>query len=444
MPSREQIQFTLKSIGVNPTPEQARVLYLPNREILVAGGERGGKSFVASSFLMTRMPFGKLYWLVAADYARTQQEFMYICQFLDKLGWSYEATKKVDPGEIIIAGGFRVATKSAQDPRKLAMEAPDGVVVCEASQVDYETYLRIRGRIAEKRGWMLMSGTFESSLGWYPEMFTRGQNCQDNEGLVSVSLPTWSNIRIFPGGRSDPEILKLEEISTKEWFSERYGGVPCPPQGRVFEEFSMKIHTGIGEQFEFDPKSDVQLWVDPGFATAYSVLAVQIRGDDVYVVDEIFERGYVTSDIIKMAKTKPWWYRVTGGAVDVAAKQHQAMPAPTEIWISEAGIHLNSQHIEIRDGIERVKSFLLVHPKTLSPRLHINARCLGLISEFGGCPNPITNQTGVYQWKKDRDGQVQGESPEDRNNHAIKALTYGLVDRFGYTQAKRNAQIKFF
>jgi hypothetical protein len=442
--NKEQIDFMLSSLGTSLTPEQSKIIYLPNREILVAGGERAGKSFFSSTFLMTRLPFGKLYWLVAADYGRTQAEFNYIQDFLSKLGWSYEATKRVDPGEISIAGGFIIKTKSAQDYRKIAMEAPDGVVICESSQVDYETYLRVRGRIAEKRGWMLMSGTFESSLGWYPELYTKGQNCHDSENLISASLPTWSNIKIFPGGRTDPEILKLESASSKEWFSERYGGVPCPPKGRVFEEFSTQIHTGIGGVYEFDPNLDVKLWVDPGFSTAYAVLVAQIRGDDVCVVDEIYERGMVTSDIITMCKLRPWWSKVNGGAIDIAAKQHQALPAVTEVWLSEGKVYLDCNRIEIRDGIERVKNFLLVNPKTGASRLHINAKCRGLISEMGECPNPITNQTAVYQWKQDREGNITGEVPEDKNNHACKALSYGLINSFGYTKPIKNVAIKYF
>lgn len=444
MPNKEQIDYILKTINVSLSPLQQDVVYLPNREILVAGGERAGKSFVSGTFLATRLPYGKLYWLVAADYGRTQAEFVYIQEFLSKMGWDFDASKRVDPGEINIAGGFKIVTKSAQDPRKLAMEAPDGVVICESSQVDYETYLRIRGRIAEKRGWMLMSGTFESSLGWYPEMYTRGQNCRSVDDLISVSLPTWSNTRIFPGGRQDPEILKLESLSSKEWFSERYGGVPCPPKGRVFEEFSMAIHTGTGGEYEFDPKLPTLIWVDPGYASAYAVEVAQMRGDDVFVVDEIFERDFITSDIIKIAQSKPWWSKVVGGAIDVAAKQHQAMAAPTEVWLNEGRIHLDSRYIEIRDGIERVKTFLTVNPKTQAARLHINTKCRGLISEFGGCPNPITNQTAVYSWRKDREGNVVGDVPDDKNNHAVKALTYGLVNSFGYSKPMQTAKIKFF
>jgi len=439
VPTKDQIELILKAIDIVPTPAQEPIIYSQQRQILVAGGERSGKSRVAASFLTTRMPFGRLFWLVAADYSRTKPEYEYICENLERLGYNFQASKQVDPGEIVVLdrkGGvvFRIVTKSSKDPRTLAAEAPDGVLVCEASQIDYESYLRLRGRIAEKRGWMFLGGTFESSLGWYPELFERGQAPPATEDdLVSFSMPSWTNLFVYPGGREDPEIKSMELLFSPDWFNERLGGKPCPPKGRVFNEFSLPIHVGTGEYFDFDPVDLVHIFVDPGYATAYSVLAAQQRGESLVVFDEIFERDLVTSDIIKLAKQKPWWNRVIGGAVDIAARQHQAMPAPTEVWLKEAGVHLRSQQLPIRDGIEAVKRYLVVNPKSGQSLLRIHDRCHGLISEFGGCPNPITNQTAVYRWKMDKDGSIVNETPEDKNNHAIKALAYGLVDLFGFS-----------
>jgi hypothetical protein len=448
MPNREQIDFILKGIGLDLTEEQAPIIYCPNREILVAGGERAGKSRVSSAFLSTRIPYGKLSWMVAADYERNRGEFDDVCEDLTKLGIGFEASKRIDPGEIIVEGGIHIVTKSAKDPRQLAVKPPDGILINEASQVDYETYLRCRGRVMEKRGWLLMSGTFESSLGWYPEMFGRGQTKSEDE-LVSFSLPTWSNVKIFPGGRQDPEILRIERMSSRDWFLERYGGVPCPPKGRVFEEFSMKLHVGTGDLYDLDPAQPVYLWVDPGYAAAYAVLVVQIRGDEVFIVDEIFESKFVTEDIVKIAASRPWWKQVIGGAIDIAATQHQATIPVAEIWMNEGKrlgcpILLQSQKVGIRDGIERTKTYLLVNPATGKTKLHINAKCKGLISELGGCPNPLTNQSAVYSWKIDREGRVVGDVPDDKNNHATKALSYGLVNKFGYSTYQKRDKVKFF
>jgi len=776
--TKPQRDLIFNNLNYYPSEEQEKVHASNARIKLVAGGERAGKSKLSSMDLMGRLFFGKLFWLVAQDYERTKAEYTYICEALEKLGIEFNATRSVDPGEILIKGGFRVATKSAKDPRRLGMEAPDGIVVCEASQIDYETYLRLYGRIAEKRGWLLMSGTFEScltadsliftdsglipisdvvagniisglnghaqvskswsvgkkkvvkatfdknfsitatpdhkfitrkpdgsvvweelgklsskdmvalsygqnlwgkeeiepddayllglytaegcmsnsdnrivitngdkeihdfllergftqkkdkihftkykkedrkwftdfgvtpeqkaltkkvpnkilqgtrstvknylqglfdgdgsvtsrvvyytssetlakqvrllllnfgvlatitrrncklngkvfpslcvnvcnpedyvanigfrlsrkqakaeslkppsfirnqanagsyflnykvawchlktkeydedfvyditvpdghafvangfivhnSIGWYTEGYERGKSPND-EGLVSFSLPTWSNLAIFPKGREDPEIKRLESAGSREWFMERFGGVPSPPKGVVFSEFRNQIHTGISDDYQFDPTKEVYLMIDPGFQSAYAVLAAHKKGDHLWVFDEIYERGLVTSDIIKVAKQKQWWGNVVGGAVDIAATQHQSMPAVTEVWVQEAGLALSSQRVKIHDGVERVKAFLTVNPITNSPLLHINSRCQGLISEMGGCPSPLDGQSRMYRWKTTKEGDIIGDVPEDKNNHSCKALAYGIVDLFGYTTMSRRAKTKFF
>jgi len=443
MPNKAQQEYLFSQIKYTPTKEQWNVHLDEHRIRLVAGGERSGKSFSSAMDLVSHMFEGELYWLVAQDYLRTSAEFHYIQEALEKLKIRYTSTKKVDPGEIITETGCRVVTKSASDPRKLAMEAPNGILACEGSQLDYETFLRLRGRVAEKRGWLLLSGTFESSLGWYVDLYQLGQT-ENDQDLRSFSIPTWTNTVIFPGGRSDPEILALEAQFSEQWFNERFGGIPTPPKGLVFSEFRTNIHTGISKEFQFDPAGIVYLFVDPGYATAYSVLAAQkVDSETLRIIDEIYERNLVTSDIITIAKKRPWWNRVLGGACDVAGKQHQAMPAPIEVWLKEAGVPLRSKKVRIEDGIERVKTALKINPITNKTGLLINTKCKGLISEMGGCQNPITGATAVYQWRQDRDGNTIGQVPEDKNNHSCKALAYGMIDLLGYTPIVK-ARTKIF
>lgn len=447
MATQTQKKIIFDTIEYSPTSAQAPIHESLARIILVAGGERSGKSRLSSSEFLARLFEGKLFWLVGENYEQTRPEFDYICDGLDKLGIQFRATKRVDPGTVEgIDVPFRIDTKSARDPRKLAMQAPDGILGCEAAQLDYETFLRLMGRVAEKRGWLILSGTFEGSLGWYPEMFTRW-SAPNEDDAEAFSMPTWSNTAIFPLGEQDPEILRLKTVATsKEYYLERYGGKPCPPAGRVFTEFSNAVHTGLGEEFEFDPAQTVYLAVDPGYAFAYAVEVIQKRGEHIFVVDEIYERGLTTSDIIKVCRQRPWWNKITGGAIDVAGLQHQAMPAVSEVWMKEAGIHLRSRKIQVRDGIERLKGYLQVSPLSNRPLLHINTRCKGLISEMGGCANPITNQTAVWRWRQDREGVVIGDQPEDRNNHATKALYYLLIDLTGYSTGllPHKTIVKFF
>ena len=144
-------KYLFSKLEFEPTEKQIPILESRKRFILVAGGEQAGKSLVASKYLVSRFLENEepgLYWLVAADYERTRAEFEYLTQDFATLGILSEVTKRVDPGRIILADGTRIETKSAKDPRTLAMRAPNGIIGCEASQLDLESFHRLRGRCA--------------------------------------------------------------------------------------------------------------------------------------------------------------------------------------------------------------------------------------------------------------------------------------------------------
>ena len=423
--------YLFDKVGFNPTAEQRRILDSPYRFTLVAGGEQAGKSLMASKYLLSRFAEteGKgLFWLVAADYERTRAEFEYLVDDFARLGLLKEASKRVDPGHLVLADGTRIETKSAKDPRTLAMRAPNGILGCEASQLDLETFYRLRGRCAPKRGWLFLSGTFEGSLGWYPQMFTAWANGADKDARA-YSLPSYTNVHLYPGGATDPEILRLRDFSSDDFYMERIEGKPSPPQGLVFPEFRPDAHIA---DVEYEKDVPVHLWMDPGYAGAYAIEVIQVKGDQIQVIDEIYEQGLVTDDMIDIAMSRPWWPDVQFGVIDVGGPQHQAMASPAEMWLNQAGLYLSSQKVRINEGTERLKGWLKIDSKTHAPRLVIAPHCHGILSEFGVVPNPFDGQTRAYRWKTDRDGNIVGDVPEDKNNHGVKALIYGLVDRFGY------------
>ena len=433
--------YLYEKVGFAPTDEQVAILESPYRFNLVAGGEQAGKSMVASKYLLGRFMETEepgLYWLVAADYERTRAEFEYLVQDFATLGILKQASKRVDPGYIVLADGTRIETKSAKDPRTLAMRAPHGILGCEASQLDMETFFRLRGRCAPKRGWMFLSGTFEGSLGWYPQMFTAWAAGADPEARA-YSLPSWTNKYLYPGGREDPEIQRLKEVASDDFYMERIEGKPSPPKGLVFTEFRPDQHV---VDVEYVPDVPVHLWMDPGYAGGYAVEVVQVQGEQIQVIDEIYEVGLVTDEIIDIAKSRPWWPDVKFGVIDIAGNQHQAMAAPAEVWLEQAGLYLSSQKVKINEGTERLKGWLKIDPRTHAPRIVFSPKCIGIMSEFGMAPNPFDGQTRAYRWKTDREGNIVGEVPEDKYNHGVKAIIYGLIDRFGYSYVQGHDRIK--
>ena len=434
-------EYLYDKVGFTPTDEQLPILESPYRFNLVAGGEQAGKSMVASKYLLGRFMETEepgLYWLVAADYERTRAEFEYLVQDFATLGILKQASKRVDPGYIVLADGTRIETKSAKDPRTLAMRAPHGILGCEASQLDMETFFRLRGRCAPKRGWMFLAGTFEGSLGWYPQMFTAWAAGADPEAKA-YSLPSWTNKYLYPGGREDPEIQRLKEVASDDFYMERIEGKPSPPKGLVFTEFRPDQHV---VDVEYVPDVPVHLWMDPGYAGGYAVEVVQVQGEQIQVIDEIYEVGLVTDEIIDIAKSRPWWPDVKFGVIDIAGNQHQAMAAPAEVWLEQAGLYLSSQKVKINEGTERLKGWLKIDPRTHAPRIVFSPKCIGIMSEFGMAPNPFDGQTRAYRWKTDREGNIVGDTPEDKYNHGIKAIIYGLIDRFGYSYVQGHDRIK--
>jgi len=421
------------TLGHTYSPEQAAIVQCTAREILGGGGERAGKSFIAAEYFNVRFWQGELYWIAGRDYERCHAEFEYIAQAMIRL----EAIRPDDvhtphSGQwyMTLATGATIKTWSLQDWLKIGSEAPDGIIIAEVAQISHVEYRRLCDRSAEKRGWVVGTGTFEGSLGWYPELWKLYQ--LPGQAGQSFSLPSWSNLHVYPGGYNDPEIQRLKVKHTEDYFKERFGGIPCPPRGLVFPEFRALIHV---KELSLDD-SPVYLWIDPGYDGAYAVEVVQIVGETVRVVDEVYERGLVTEQIIDVCMTRPWWNLVAGGVVDVAARQHQAMPAVEEVWRKKAKLALASRMVQEEEGRERLHTFLTVNPIDHQPRLFIAPHCHGILSEFAACPNPFSGEAEPYKWKEDRTGTVVGHHPEDKNNHGIKALIYGLVDRFGFVTRK--------
>jgi len=422
----EYRRVLFEPLGYKPTELQGVVHEDQRRIKLITGGERAGKSYVGAKEALLAVPVSTLIWVVAQEYATCRPEFEYLVADLVELKLLRSADvsfPKEGACMFKAINGCKVETKSADDFRKLGMVAPDFILACEAAQMSYDAYLRLRGRIAEKRGRMLLTGTMEGSLGWYPEYYLRGQ--APDEEFRSFSLPSWSNQHVYPGGRQDPEILRLEAETPDDIFLERYAAVPCPPSGLIMKEFANAVHVG---DYGYDPGCPVEIAVDPGYGGAYAVLAVQVKESIPYVVDEIYLHGYTTEDIITIMKQRPWGNAVNSGAIDIAAKQHQAMPAPIEVW-QKHGVTLQCKYVEVEPGIELMRTFLKVNPITNRPKIYFNHSCQGIISECGGGKSPIANGGA---WTRD----VNTGKIIDRNNHSLKAMTYWLVNRFGYTGSR--------
>ncbi len=475
-----------------PGPSHWPALLDHGRFLLIGGGERGGKSRFSSQETAARVTATRLagkkkakYWLCGFSYEKTHNEFLNLILLFQALGalplnlpptnpyvrkpegraWSMRLMGDWD--------GVEIETRSVEDPATIASWPLDGALLCEPAFCDEEVWLKLRARVAERKGWVIMAGTFERMRGqWYKALFLRWQT-PGLEGK-SYSFPTWENYELFPGGWADPEIQRIREGVDEDWFMERFAGVPVKPTSLVFRQFEPSIHVqphvtfqsqigtyewrGESLVFSGDNTADkwpVELAVDPGNAD-YAILAIQ-RGEDdqggplVYVFDELFGRNQDTTQLIEICRERPWWKNVNmayPGTIDTAAKARTGSIPVNKVW-RDQGVPLRVRWVRVNQGIDKLRSFLRDFGKQalmdkngerLYPnardwaRVFVSPRCKRLIEEFQMMRFP------------ERQDPSEWADPERGHDHGIKALWYFLMDRYpgtgrGYETERSGALI---
>lgn len=213
------------------------------REVIITGGWRAGKSTRGAGrvFRQILQPVKKgLIWLLGPDYAQTDEEYRYLfewCSFFNLI------QKSLTPSEgqktLITKTGWTILTKSAKYPEKLGSVAPNGILLCEPGQMPGDVYTMVSGRLAQKRGWMFAAGTIEDDSThpkwtWYEDTARAWSDHEEHHNQRSFSLPSWKNKVVFPGGRTDPEILRLEELFSEYTFKRRIAGEPVGLENPCF------------------------------------------------------------------------------------------------------------------------------------------------------------------------------------------------------------------
>lgn len=454
-----------QTIGYDWWSEAAEAIHRDTHKTqLISGGEQAGKSYTSAFEAAWRIfAYGlayppepsekREYWLIASDYNKSSEEFEKILDILRMFGLVIKVINETnqndkrsihikftsDPKEPVT----KIITKSGKYPESsLSKVGPRGILGCEMSQCTLDTFHRCVGRQAPRNAWFLMSGTFEHSSGWYIDAFKRWQ-VNNEGGSKSFLLPSWSNLKIYPGGYDDPKIQDAKAKLEDEFFRMRFGGEPTTPRGAVFGDvFSPLIH--IRDDIAcFDPDEEILIATDPGWKHANVIELIQIRNGLVCLIDEMYVTGMHTSgeDGI-IGAFERWRNPETGffyidsmksrrGYCDIAGTQNRPEGPPVvQIWRDELHIELMSNHIGVHDGINMLKRFLQPNTVTGKASMYVNSRCKGFIAECGHGLNPLTGMPSIYSWKTDDLGNNTGLEPIKVNDDCVKAVWYLLMGEF--------------
>ena len=422
--------MTFQRVGYNPTPSQAKIHSSQAQILQVVGAEGGGKSHVAAAEIAACMPWSSLVYLVGQTYDNSRREFEYLVEHFSKLGAvELEAVSQPRHGlwSMTTRTGCNIVNLSVERGASTVIakgEQPDIICLCEAGVINsYSVFLASVRRSRRERGRLLLVGTLKDDFGWYASLVDELQGKDNPWKGETYSLPAWSNTYLYPGGRDDPEIKYLEANLPEDEFARTVAAEKMPSRAQVFaNEFSYARNV---RECPFDQTNPVTIWIDPGYyPSSYVVLPVQFHGDEVWNIDEIYVNFHTHQQVIALAKEREWWSNVNRAVIDVAGRQHHAEKSAEEVWASEAGIRPRSQPVGVLDGIARHRTFL----KTLDgARLFHDPSCKETLLEYK-----------KYRLPTDRDGNPTHNIPMDKDNHAMKAIAYGLVDRFGFVDVTRS------
>lgn len=452
---RSRQLYMWSRFGYTPVEEQLNIHNSPEQLRVVAGGVGAGKSY---SSIMDVLPIvlfpNTRLWLVAADYERTRPEFEYArdcLMALDFVNPNKVSFPRRGAAQIEALNGSLIQTKSATDVEAIAGWRPDAILGCESAMLPPEILSKLFERGSEKDAIILLSGTFEGSLGYYADLWRELQAKENKYEGKSFSLPSWTNTAIYPGGRQDPEILKQEKRMPKELFLERFGGIPHKPTGMVFD-FEFKKHTASYEEL-YDPSLPVDIAVDPATHT-YPVLFVQRwPNGNVHVLDEVYMKNTLGQEVIPHVVANPLWDKVESGVMDVAAWSRQGANIPQiEVWsntLEEMGEHDVSWRyfrVQTEEQWRNAITLRLNPPSADAPMLKFASHLSARIS-IDGSANGIIGEMQTYKWGPKPYNGAERRRPIKKNEDALSALGYYLLVHYGNVinrkfKARRNKRAK--
>ncbi len=420
-PTKTQKLNSFKLMGYTPNGAQMPIHKRTPTVLQIVGAEGAGKSRVTASEITACIPWCKLIYLIGQTYENAHIEFNYIVESLLSLGalaLSEVSQPRQGAWQMVTKTGCRIVTLSVERGASSIIakgEQPDIFALLEAGIMNsFSVMLASVRRATRAAGRVILSGTLKDNFGWYASLVDELAPLKNAWRGLTYSLPAWTNTLIYPGGRDDPEIRRLESILPVDEFARTVAALRVPSRALIFPEFSYAANV---RRCPFDASLPVHLWIDPGyFPSAYAVIPVQFHGPEVWQPEEIYLHHHYHQQVIEICKAKPWWPNVARIAMDIAGKQHHADESGEEIWANETGFKIHTNPIGVTAGIMRHRSFL-----SPTPRLFHDPKCKQTLNEYK-----------LYKRRTDRDGNPTSDEPIDANNHAMKAIAYGLVDRFGF------------
>jgi len=392
---------TIKEI--NLFPQQYDAFTFITQFGAAVAGVQSGKTFVGAIWSAKKIEeFSKENGLICAPTYKILQQ-----STLDKFFNLFPNLRKYykeQKGIIELPTGGKVFVRSGDEPLGLEGMTLHWAWLDEAGMMRRLVWTVIRSRVSMTGGQVFMTTT-PYDMGWlYQEYYLPWKEGTDK----SLSFFTWRSIDnpFFPKEYFDAESLRLRP----EEFNRRYCGLFTKMEGLVFDLPPEQI---IEPLPEIERRAQIVIaGIDWGFNNPAAIPCLALYDNSWYVIDEWYETGRITSEIIQAAKNK------------VAEKKVQRFyPDPSESdrikECRDAGLNVFEANNDVIGGISKIQQ--LIREK----RFFV----------FKTCKNWI-DESSKYHYPPGIEGKPFGEEPVKIDDHLMSGTRYAIYS-FDPTEASQ-------
>lgn len=327
------------------------------------------------------------------------------------------------------------------EPGKIDSMNLSGFAIDEASQTTEEAFLKLQGRLRNPKGLRkgLLVGNPKGRDHVYRYFVSKVAVRDEKRHMYKMIVaPSTENVHL-----PDGYVEGMLSTYSKERIQRDIMGSFDSFEGMIYSEFDRSIH--VVKPYDIPDGWTRIIGQDDGFTNpAASIFGAVDENGDIVIYDEVYIRETVVQDLCKNhINLKIGSQKIAGMYIDPStkAKRNQA----GGIAYSNFSVYLDNlpKHVplicannDVSVGIDRVKTFLKVNPKSGKPKLTIFDTCTNLLEEIG-----------EYRWAElsaNQEGQKnQKEEPRKYNDHAMDALRYLVMSRPDPTKVPDRSKAHF-
>lgn len=424
-----------------PLPKQKEFLREaldPNasKYILYAGGVGSGKSVVGCvSIISMAVQYPGTY-LIGRLYmpelrTTTYKTFLDLCP--KELIIQHRIADAIIHLRSIGGKSSEILFRPMEDPEKHRSLNLNAAYLDESSQISESGFVILQSRLRGPHVRKIIMTTNVQGHDWQHERFVKqdGFGAEAKKMFRLVEAPSTENIHL-PEGYVESLLKTYSEDQIKRDIYANWDSFA----GQIFSEFRRDVH--VIRPFAVPDDWTRIAGVDHGYRNpACMVWGAVDYDENIYVYREFYEKEWLIKEICKGKPeiNKPGLVSLNGkdklvvAAIDPSVKATRGQTGTSD-WDTYAehlptGFPLQLANNDVRPGIDRVKEYLKIEPRTGKPRLFIFNTCNRLIDEMT-----------QYRWSEMRETQVgeknEREHPKKVNDHACFAAGTPILQEFSH------------